>query len=42
LLDPPSIDLIEEPFVKARIMAPADYVGGIKKLGQERRGSIWA
>jgi GTP-binding protein LepA len=38
LPDPTSIDRIEEPFVKARIMAPADYVGGIMKLGQERRG----
>jgi len=24
--------------VKARIMAPAEYIGGIMKLGQERRG----
>jgi len=38
LPDPTSIDRIEEPFVKARIMAPTDYVGGIMKLGQERRG----
>jgi GTP-binding protein LepA len=29
---------IEEPFVKARILAPAEYIGGIMKLGQERRG----
>ena len=33
-----SIDRIEEPFVKARIVAPADYIGAIMKLGQERRG----
>jgi GTP-binding protein LepA len=38
LPDPASIDRIEEPFVKARIMAPADYIGGIMKLGQDRRG----
>jgi GTP-binding protein LepA len=38
LPDPASIDRIEEPYVKARIMAPADYIGGIMKLGQERRG----
>lgn len=38
LPDPASIDRIEEPFVKARIMAPAEYIGGIMKLGQERRG----
>ncbi|HUQ18610.1 MAG TPA: translation elongation factor 4 [Gemmatimonadaceae bacterium] len=32
------IDRIEEPFVKARIMVPADYIGGIMTLGTERRG----
>jgi GTP-binding protein LepA len=35
---PAEIDRIEEPYVKARIMAPADYIGGIMKLGQDRRG----
>jgi GTP-binding protein LepA len=29
---------IEEPYVKARILSPADYIGGLMKLGQERRG----
>src|SRR6476646_4981276 len=38
LPDPAGIARIEEPYVKARIMAPADYIGGIMKLGQERRG----
>jgi GTP-binding protein LepA len=38
LPDPASIERIEEPYVKARIMAPADYIGGIMKLGQDRRG----
>jgi GTP-binding protein LepA len=33
-----TVDRIEEPYVKARIFAPADYIGGIMKLGQERRG----
>ncbi len=39
-LMPPStlIHYIEEPYVKARIMAPADYIGGIMTLGTERRG----
>jgi len=39
-LMPPAtlIDCIEEPYVKARIMAPADYIGGIMTLGTERRG----
>src|SRR5436309_7811851 len=32
------VDRIEEPYVKARIFAPAEYIGGIMKLGQERRG----
>ena len=36
--DPASISRIEEPYVKARIMAPTDYIGPIMKLGQERRG----
>jgi len=38
LPDPAEIERIEEPYVKARIMAPADYIGGIMKLGQDRRG----
>jgi GTP-binding protein LepA len=38
LPDPATIARIEEPFVKARIMAPAEYIGGIMNLGQERRG----
>ena len=32
------IDRIEEPYVKARIMAPTEYIGAIMTLGQERRG----
>ena len=32
------VDHIEEPYVKARIVAPAEYIGAIMKLGQERRG----
>jgi GTP-binding protein LepA len=38
LPDPARIDRIEEPCVKARILAPAEYIGGIMKLGQDRRG----
>jgi GTP-binding protein LepA len=33
-----AIERIEEPFVKARILAPAEYIGAMMKLGQERRG----
>src|SRR6267154_2106832 len=29
---------MEKPYVKARIVAPAEYIGAIMKLGQERRG----
>jgi len=36
--DPATISRIEEPYVKTRIMAPAEYIGGIMKLGQDRRG----
>ena len=32
------IDYVEEPYVKARIMAPSDYIGPIMTLGTERRG----
>ena len=32
------IEYIEEPYVKARIMAPSDYIGPIMTLGTERRG----
>jgi len=32
------VDHIEEPYVKARIVVPAEYIGAIMKLGQERRG----
>jgi len=33
-----TVDRVEEPYVKARILAPADYIGAMMKLGQERRG----
>jgi GTP-binding protein LepA len=33
-----SISHIEEPYVKARIVTPADYIGPIMTLGNERRG----
>jgi len=33
-----AVDHIEEPYVKARVLAPAEYIGAIMKLGQERRG----
>jgi len=33
-----TVDRVEEPFVKAHITTPADYIGAIMQLGQERRG----
>src|SRR5207248_1301726 len=32
------LDFIEEPYVMARIMVPAEYIGAIMTLGTERRG----
>ena len=32
------VDHVEEPYVKARIVAPADYIGAIMQLGTDRRG----
>ncbi|MEJ2219105.1 MAG: translation elongation factor 4, partial [Gemmatimonadota bacterium] len=36
--DPARIDRIEEPYVRARILVPADYIGNVQKLCHERRG----
>ena len=38
LPEPTEIDYMEEPIVKASIIAPTDYVGAIMDLCQERRG----
>lgn len=38
LPDPTTVDYMEEPFVKAEIMSPTDYVGTVMELCQERRG----
>ena len=35
---PGEVDRVEEPYVKARIMAPAEYIGPIMTLGTDRRG----
>jgi GTP-binding protein LepA len=32
------VERVEEPYVKARIVAPAEYIGPIMTLGNERRG----
>ncbi len=38
LPDPGRIESVEEPYVKAQIIVPKDYVGGIMKLAEEKRG----
>ncbi|MBR6521682.1 MAG: translation elongation factor 4 [Oscillospiraceae bacterium] len=38
--DPSIIDWAEEPFVKASIMTPTEYVGNIMDLCQDRRGEF--
>ena len=38
--DPQKIDSIEEPYVKATMMAPKDYVGAIMELCQKKRGNF--
>ncbi|MFN8580629.1 MAG: translation elongation factor 4 [Gemmatimonadaceae bacterium] len=35
---PGTIGHVEEPYVKARIVSPAEYIGPIMTLGNERRG----
>jgi GTP-binding protein LepA len=35
---PVEIERVEEPYVKATIVLPTDYIGGVMKLCQERRG----
>lgn len=39
---PPAGDIltIEEPYVKATIMVPKDYVGNVMELGQDKRGTF--
>lgn len=38
--DPSKIERIEEPYIKAQIITPTEYIGNIMKLATERRG-IW-
>jgi len=38
LPSPVAIDFIEEPYIRGRVLTPEDYVGGIMKLAQDRRG----
>ncbi len=38
--DPSKIERVEEPFIKAQIITPTEYIGNIMKLATDRRG-IW-
>lgn len=38
--DPQKIDRVEEPYVKATIMVPNDYVGAVMELCQKKRGNF--
>ncbi|MBQ7445594.1 MAG: translation elongation factor 4 [Clostridia bacterium] len=38
--NPAEIDFMEEPMVKASVMTPAEYVGNIMELTNERRGTF--
>ncbi|XKK16866.1 elongation factor 4 [Bacillus sp. AC79A.1] len=38
--DPQSINRVEEPFVKASIMVPNDYVGAVMEICQGKRGTF--
>ena len=38
LPDPQRIDRIEEPYIKASIMSPKEYVGAIMDISQKKRG----
>ncbi len=37
---PVKIEKIEEPFIKAQIVTPPDYIGNIMKIANERRGIL--
>lgn len=38
--EPAKIESVEEPFVKAEIMVPNDYVGAVMELSQRKRGDF--
>jgi GTP-binding protein LepA len=40
LPDPTKIAEIQEPYVRARVMCPAEYIGPVQKLCHERRGNF--
>jgi GTP-binding protein LepA len=38
--EPVKIEKIEEPYIKAQIVTPPDYIGNIMKIANERRGTL--
>ncbi|WP_404443815.1 translation elongation factor 4 [Sutcliffiella horikoshii] len=38
--DPQTIDRVEEPYVKATVMVPNEYVGAVMELCQDKRGNF--
>ena len=38
--DPGSIEVVEEPYVQATVVTPAEYVGPVMELCQQRRGQF--
>lgn len=38
--EPVTIEFVEEPYVKAQIMVPNDYVGAVMELSQRKRGEF--
>ncbi len=40
LPDPGEIEIVEEPYVRAKILVPGDYVGPVMELSQEKRGTF--
>ncbi len=40
LPEPQKIEMIEEPYVKATIMVPSEFVGAVMELCQEKRGEF--
>ncbi|HEL0246484.1 TPA: elongation factor 4 [Streptococcus equi subsp. zooepidemicus] len=38
--DPTKVDSIEEPYVKAQIMVPQEFVGAVMELAQRKRGDF--
>src|SRR5919106_130185 len=37
---PQEVDLVEEPYVKASVIVPKDYVGAVMELANDRRGTF--